>query len=226
MYKVFEYSHLGGAEILQVRFPQINEEIDAAIAAIADVTRTKRSEEKTRKGRLLYSPKDLNRRFRDEFRKFGFRELRDSFDIEIPGHPYKIKGNYKQVDFAKDGVLCEVQFGKYFSMFYDLAKFQYFFNEAGCEVGVEIVPTHRLKTQMSTGVAYGEQLVFDITRLRRHFPAVPVKVILIDVEPRPDQVVVVEESVESSLETQEEDWQSEVRRESSARSTVRRDRSG
>jgi hypothetical protein len=67
--------------------------------------------------------------------------------------------------------------------FYDLAKFQYFFNELNCEVGVEIVPAHRLKTQMSTGVAHGEQLIFDIGRLRRHFPAVAVKVILIDVEP-------------------------------------------
>jgi hypothetical protein len=33
---------------------------------------------------------------------------------------------------------------------------------------------------MSTGVSYGEQLVYDIERLKRHFPAVPVKVILID----------------------------------------------
>jgi len=32
---------------------------------------------------------------------------------------------------------------------------------------------------MSSGVSYGEQLVYDIERLKRHFPAVPVKVILI-----------------------------------------------
>jgi hypothetical protein len=35
--------------------------------------------------------------------------------------------------------------------------------------------------QMSTGVSYGEQLVYGIERLKRHFPAVPVKVILIDI---------------------------------------------
>jgi len=35
---------------------------------------------------------------------------------------------------------------------------------------------------MSTGVAFGEQLVYDIERLKRHFPAVPVKVILIDTD--------------------------------------------
>jgi hypothetical protein len=33
---------------------------------------------------------------------------------------------------------------------------------------------------MSSGVSYGEQLVYDIERLKRHFPAVPIKVMLID----------------------------------------------
>jgi hypothetical protein len=32
------------------------------------------------------------------------------------------------------------------------------------------------------GVTYGEQLVYDIERLKRHFPAVPVKVTLIDAD--------------------------------------------
>jgi len=35
---------------------------------------------------------------------------------------------------------------------------------------------------MSTGVSFGEQLVYDIERLKRHFPAVPVKVMLVDVD--------------------------------------------
>jgi hypothetical protein len=204
MYKVFEYSHLGGAEILQIRYPHIDAQIDDVIYSITDVSKTKASAEKTKKGMMLYSPKVLNAKFRTLFKQHGFQELRDQFTIDIPGHTYKIKGNFKQVDFAKDQVLCEVQFGKYFSMFYDLAKFQYFFNESNCEVGVEIVPTHNLKRQMSSGVAYGEALIFDITRLRRHFPAVPVKVILIDVEPRPDHVVIAEEGLEASLAMQTE----------------------
>ena len=66
-------------------------------------------------------------------------------------------------------------------MFYDMAKFQYFFNGNKANVGIEIVPCHALHKQMSTGVSYGEQLICDIERLKRHFPAVPVKVILIDV---------------------------------------------
>ncbi|MBT9143133.1 MAG: hypothetical protein DDT29_01532 [Dehalococcoidia bacterium] len=58
---------------------------------------------------------------------------------------------------------------------------QYFFNENKADVGVEIVPCHAMHKQMSTGVSYGEQLVHDIERLKRNFPGVPVKVILIDV---------------------------------------------
>ena len=54
-------------------------------------------------------------------------------------------------------------------------------NENKADVGIEIVPCHDLHRQMSTGVSYGEQLVYDIERLKRHFPAVPVKVILVDV---------------------------------------------
>lgn len=77
---------------------------------------------------------------------------------------------------VKGKLLVGVQFGKYFAMFYDMAKFQYFFNENKADVGVEIVPCHTLHKHMSRGVSFGEQLVYDIERLKRHFPAVPVKV--------------------------------------------------
>jgi hypothetical protein len=93
-----------------------------------------------------------------------------------------ISGAYKQVDFTKGKVLVEVQFGKYAFMFYDMAKFQYFYNERKADLGIEIVPCHALHKEMSTGVSYGEQLIHDIERLRRHFPAVSVKVILVDID--------------------------------------------
>ncbi len=176
---VYEYSHLGGSEILQVRYPEINQEIYEVIASVTAV-RTKISRERTRKGKLLYAPTDMNQQFKRAFRARGFRELRDKYTITIPNSDVEIPGAFKQIDFVKERVLVEVQFGKYAFMFYDLAKFQYFFNESKADVGVEIVPCHAFKKQMSTGVSYGEQLIYDIERLKRHFPAVPVKVILID----------------------------------------------
>ncbi len=176
---VYEYSHLGGSEILKVRFPSHEAEIYKVIAAIKG-KRTKISKEKTMRGRKLIAPIDMNKDFRKEFQNRGYRELKDRYAVTLPNSGISISGAFKQVDFAKDKVLVEVQLGKYAFMFYDMAKFQYFFNESKADVGIEIVPCHALHKQMSTGTSYGEQLVYDIERLKRHFPAVPVKVILID----------------------------------------------
>lgn len=178
---VYEYSHLGGSEILQVRYPRIKKEINQVIRGITGLKKEKVSREKTMQGELLYAPKDINRRFADAFHRFGFREIRDTYTIKLPGYRKTIPGAFKQIDFVKERVLVEAQFGKYAFMFYDMAKFQYFFNENKADVGIEIVPCHAMHKQMSTGVSYGEQLVYDIERLKRHFPAVPVKIILIDV---------------------------------------------
>ena len=181
MKAVYEYSHLGGSEIIKLNHPDIHREIYKAISLVK-ARKTKVSKEKTMKGRNLFNPKDMNGQFTDAFRKMGYRELRDTYTITIPDSDVRISGAFKQIDFVKDKVLIEVQFGKYAFMFYDLAKFQYFFNESKAVVGVEIVPCHALQSEMSTGVSYGEQLVYDIERLKRHFPAVPVKVILIDAD--------------------------------------------
>lgn len=178
---VYEYSHLGGTEILKVRFPDCEREIYEVIEEIT-ANKTKISREKTMLGKELYSPKDMNAQFKKAFSSRGYVELKDTYTITIPNSEAKIVGAFKQIDFVKGNVLVEVQFGKYAFMFYDMAKFQYFFNENKADVGVEIVPCHSLSRHMSTGVSYGEQLIYDIERLKRHFPAVPVKVILVDVE--------------------------------------------
>jgi hypothetical protein len=178
---VYEYSHLGGSEILKVHYLELDNEVYDVIKNVK-ARRTKISEEKTMKGRALFSPKDMNSQFKREFNSRGYEELKDTYTISIPNYGPEIPGAFKQIDFVKEKVLVEVQFGKYAFMFYDLAKFQYFFNENKCDVGVEIVPCHTLKKEMSTGVSYGEQLVYDIERLKRHFPAVPIKIILIDAD--------------------------------------------
>lgn len=179
MKKIYEYSHLGGSEILKVRYPDIEKEIDQVISQVT-ANHIKESKEKTKMGRMLISPIDLNKQFKDRFNEIGFREIRYTYTIEIPNYSQKISGAYKQIDFYKRKVLVEVQFGKYAFMFYDMAKFQYFFNENKADVGIEIVPCNNLHHEMSSGVSFGEQLVYDIERLKRHFPAVPVKVILVD----------------------------------------------
>ena len=178
---VYEYSHLGGSEILHHRYPDHEKEIYDVISLVKG-NRTKISKEKTKKGKKLYSPIDMNKQFDIAFKVRGYNELRDNYTISIPNYDLEVSHTYKQIDFVRDKVLVEVQFGKYAFMFYDMAKFQYFFNENKADVGIEIVPCHGLHKQMSSGVSYGEQLVYDIERLKRHFPAVPIKIILIDVD--------------------------------------------
>ena len=176
---VYTYSHLGGHEILQVHYKEYLQQIYDVISEIK-AEKIKESKEKTMVGKMLFSPVDMNNQFKEAFAKRDFKEIRDTYTIEIPNSDVKIKGAFKQVDFVKEKVLIEVQFGKYAFMFYDLAKFQYFFNENKADVGIEIVPCHAFQKQMSSGVSYGEQLVYDIERLKRHFPSVPIMVILID----------------------------------------------
>ncbi len=181
MKKVYEYSHLGGSEILRENYPEIDREIDEIIEAVKPSGKTKISREKTKKGIPLYSPKEMNRLFKEEFRKRGWREIKLYYSVEVEGLE-PIRRAFKQIDFAKGDVLAEVQFGKYAFMFYDLSKFQYFYSEGKAKVCVEIVPCNRLRKEMSTGVSYGEMLISNLKRLRGTFPAVPVKIILIDVE--------------------------------------------
>ncbi|MGB2910291.1 MAG: hypothetical protein WBB55_06910 [Anaerolineales bacterium] len=80
---VYEYSHLGGSEILQVQYPEILQEIFDVIKSVS-TKRTKISKEKTMKGRRLYSPRDMNSQFRKEFDEREFRELRDTYTITLP----------------------------------------------------------------------------------------------------------------------------------------------
>lgn len=200
MRRVFEYSHLGGAEILKARFPAINAAIDQTIAAVGEDFRTFRSRERGRRSRdLLYAPKSINRAFKNEFQARGFRELKRYFDIEVPGWTRLRTRGHKQIDFASDRVLVEVQLGKYFAMFYDMAKLEYFYRQNLADVGVEIVPSHLLQAQMSTGVGRGEMLIVDIIALQRSFPTFPVKVILIQPEsmPIPTEIAIEADQTDS-----------------------------
>lgn len=71
---VERYSHLNGEEHLLVHHPRLWDEIRAAVKAVdAAKCRTKVSWEQTRRGRRLYSPIDLNKAFKAEFERRGWR---------------------------------------------------------------------------------------------------------------------------------------------------------
>ena len=175
------YSHLGGSEILDGRYPSISQEINEVIKNVT-AKRTKKSKEQGRRfGKMLYDPSQLNGEFKREFTERGYEDLRLELDFKIKLKYKNLSRGGKQVDFAKDKVHIEVQFGKYAFLFHDMSKFQYSYNEGIMDVGVEIAATYKMAYyEMSSGVSYGEQLVNDIISLRRNYPAVPVKIIMVE----------------------------------------------
>jgi len=80
---VYEYSHLRGSEILQVRYPNCERDIYEIIAGV-QARRTKVSREKTMRGQALYSPKDMNRQFRVAFSARGYRVILIGVDEPAP----------------------------------------------------------------------------------------------------------------------------------------------
>lgn len=198
------YSHLNGLEFLIVHRMSLWDEIQAAIKNVdAQKAFSKISKEKTMKGRTLYSPSRLNQLFKEEFGQSGWKETRTPYfvneDLQTTKETVDIKdkenqkrailargfqafGTYNQVDFVKDRVAIEVQFGKYFSVQYDLhVKHTFFYGRGDIDVGIEIIPMHSLMSQMSSGVAWYENELTNIVREGRSNPSVPI--VLIGVEP-------------------------------------------
>jgi len=92
---VYEYSHLGGSEILQVRYPELNKQIKDVISKVK-ANKIKESKEKTMKGKMLFSPKDMNDQFLKYFSEYDFHEIRDTYTITIPNSKIEIPGAFKQ----------------------------------------------------------------------------------------------------------------------------------
>ena len=201
------YSHLNGYEYLLVRKPKIWKEIVEVIESVqANDCKTKISREKTKKGKILYNPTCLNNLFKNEFNKRGWNEkkiwyiLNDEYHIARELLPRKFEEQkkiieeykktnknifnikaYKQIDFFKDRVAVEVQFGKYAFVAYDIfVKHLAFYFGNEIDVGIEIIPIHDLKADMSTGIAYYESEVNNIWRHGRNVPAVPLVIIGVD----------------------------------------------
>jgi len=197
------YSHLNGLEFLLVHKPSLWKEIQSVVASVdADKCRTKISKEKTMKGRILFSPIDMNAAFSRLLRKQSWNESRVSYwvtkneklirktiamsaeeqkkEIEAAGETPIF--SYNQTDFVKDRVAIEVQFGKYAFVAYDLfVKHLAFYVGDRIDVGIEILPMKSLQSQMSSGVAYYEGEFYNVVRQGRGVPAVPL--ILVGIEP-------------------------------------------
>ena len=87
------------------------------------------------------------------------------------------------MDFLKENLGVEVQFGKYSFMVYNVAaKMTIFRNLGFIDTGIEVVPVKRFALQMSSGVSYFEQFVWDLEQRGVADIDVPVLILGIDSE--------------------------------------------
>lgn len=165
------YSFNGGVEYVQQHFESELAEVVRAIEAVhADHHKTKESKEKTMPGKMLYSPVGLNKAFKNELFPLGWKNVKEvceySQDFYVDGYKSPFKGKrhpYRDMDFVKNKLGVEVQFGKYSFMVYNVCAKMTIFRKLGhIEAGIEVVPVKELAEHMSTGVSYFEQFVWDL----------------------------------------------------------------
>lgn len=164
------YSFNRGREFITERFPHLLAEILEIVEAVdAAQFMTKESHEKTMPGRMLYNPRALNGGFSREFKPRGWVTTRVKCDYPtgyyMPGYqPKRVqRGAFRELDFLKEQLGVEVQFGKYAFMVYNVCAKMTIFHKLGyIDAGVEIVPVKDFADQMSTGVSYFEQFVWDL----------------------------------------------------------------
>lgn len=175
------YSFKGGEDFLRRHNSRELEEVFETIKALdATLCLTKESKEKTKRGRLLFSPVDMNNYLKLVFHQKGWTEKSQAGKkrkFAEPRHAFG-KGRFREMDGLKNKVGLEVQFGKYAFMGYDIFSKMVIFNKLGyIECGVEIVPSSELVKQMSTGVSSFDQLMVDFENRGESNVDIPVLVV-------------------------------------------------
>lgn len=189
--KVVAFTELkSGRSVIEKKYKQAYGEVLKVIEAVDAMScKTKESQEKTMPGTMLYSPRQLNDKFKEGFKNFGWQACKKKCDYKY-GHfssDYKKVSSanaYREMDFISPSVKLgvEVQFGKYAFMVYNVcAKMTIFHNLGLINAGIEIVPTKLLADEMSTGVSFFEQIAWDLEKRGAADIDIPVLVLGIDV---------------------------------------------
>ncbi len=182
------FSFNGGEESITRKYNHLLNEVRDIISAVdANQHKVKTSEEKTMPGRILFDPKSLNRAFKSEFYKRQWRNAKIRCDYPTGYYtknyqPKKMKGvAFREMDFVKESLGIEVQFGKYAFMVYNVCAKMTIFNKMGfIDAGLEIVPIKQFADEMSTGVSYFEQFVWDLEKRGVSNIDIPVLILGID----------------------------------------------
>lgn len=153
------------------------------------------------KGKLLFSPVEMNKQFSLLLRERNWSESRVNYwvtrkeklirkTLSLPPDDQKREieaagdepiFSYNQTDYVKDRIALEVQFGKYSFVAYDLfVKHLAFYVGDQIDLGIEILPMKSLQREMSSGPGYFEGELYNVIRQGRGVPAVPLILIGVD----------------------------------------------
>lgn len=158
---VAAFSFNNGQETVEKQFPNELDEIKAAIMSVdAAIAHVKQSREITMAGRMLYSPKALNKALLDDQlyqRGWSKPKVLYTTSVSETGEQYS---GFIEGDGVKNGLGLEVQFGKYAFLGLDiLGKMPIYARHGIFTAGVEVVPMASFRRgQMSTGIGCFEQI--------------------------------------------------------------------
>ena len=138
---------------------------------------------------MLFDPTAMNKTITKAFEIRGWSsKLRVKCDYSTKYYrkAYKPKplraGAFREMDFVRDHLGVEVQFGKYAFMVYNVCAKMTIFHKMGfIDAGIEIVPVKSFADEMSTGVSYFEQFVWDLGKRGVADIDIPVLILGIDV---------------------------------------------
>lgn len=193
------YNHLNAKEYLLVNKAEQYSEIENCLTGLDANRCLKISCDKTHLGMIYYNQTELNNAIKGCLTIHGWTEKvvhyfvtgdeqttreivnvtnKDEQKRIIEARGFESFSTYNQVDFQKDRIAVEVQFGKYFSVAYDLhVKHTFFYSRNDIDVGIEIIPTKAMEENMDTGVPWFENEVTNVIREGRTNPPVPILIL-------------------------------------------------
>jgi hypothetical protein len=129
----------------------------------------KQCKEKNRLDKFLFCPKSCNKLCKKMLREKNWKSYK---------HKFKYKsGNFKhgsyEVDFLKNRLAVELQFGKYAFMPDNVMKFEIFHKHLKLiDVGILIVPSKHLQFNMSSGPGCFQQIIQRLDDLNYQNPLI------------------------------------------------------
>jgi len=163
------YSHKGGSELVERTFPQLFSEIKRAIESAAVSRRPSRRNDIKQPSGKPYASSTVTRAIRASINnQNGWQPI----TVECPQatHPKRkqagatcAKYGKRHIGYAKQRLGVDFQFTRHTPDVCNVCAKMTIFHKFGfIDCGVEIVPVKSFADEMSTGVSYFEQFVWDL----------------------------------------------------------------